>query len=96
MKLPGRTARQCRDRWVNYLNPALSDKEWTKDEDDLLLDMYREFGTHWKDISLFFEGRSLNSIRNRVMKLIRKKNSKKNKKQERIMMKEKESKKKIG
>ena len=76
MKLPGRTARQCRDRWVNYLDPLLSDKEWTKEEDKLLLDMYKEFGTHWKDISMFFEGRSLNSIRNRVFKLERRKNSK--------------------
>ena len=78
--LPGRSARQCRDRWVNYLNPELTDKGWTKAEDDLLLDMYNEFGTHWKDISTFFDGRSLNSIRNRVFKLVRKKVTKPNKK----------------
>ena len=92
MALPGRTARQCRDRWVNYLNPLLCDKEWTEEEDNLLLEMYKEFGTHWKDLSLFFHGRSLNSVRNRVLKLERRNKSKARKKHGKILTELPESK----
>ncbi|MDR2628737.1 MAG: SANT/Myb domain-containing protein, partial [Puniceicoccales bacterium] len=32
LDMPGRTGRQCRDRWVNYLNPDISLLSWTKAE----------------------------------------------------------------
>ena len=80
LSLPGRTARQCRDRWTNYLNPLLCNKEWTEEEDTLLMEMYKEFGTHWKDLSIFFNNRSLNNVRNRVLMLERRNKSKKHKK----------------
>lgn len=63
----GRTAKQCRDRYMNYLKPGLSNKEWTKNEDDLLLDLYRKFGSKWSIISNFFNNRNQISLKNRTI-----------------------------
>ena len=63
--LPGRTARQCRERWKNYLSPTLNQKEWNKEEDDLLIDLIQQHGLKWSKIQTFFENRSYSNIKNR-------------------------------
>ena len=68
---PTKTARQCRDRWNNYINPELSNKKWSIAEDSLILQKVKELGLHWNNISKFFNGRPANSIRNRYKYLIR-------------------------
>ena len=60
-----RTARQCRERWTNYVNPELSKDPWTKDEDQLLIEKHNEFGNHWKIIEKYFPNRSKNNIKHR-------------------------------
>ncbi|EAX98717.1 Myb-like DNA-binding domain containing protein [Trichomonas vaginalis G3] len=64
-KLPGRTARQCRDRWVNYLAPSNKNGPWSSEEDELLAKKYLEHGPQWTTISKFFDGRSENNVKNR-------------------------------
>jgi hypothetical protein len=59
----GRSARQCRERWNNYVNPALENVPWTPEEDDLLEEKFLEFGTHWQAIATFFRTRSRNDIK---------------------------------
>lgn len=66
-----RNARQCRERWNNYLNPALINDPWTPEEDALLEEKFKEYGAGWNTIAKFFKGRSDNSLRNRHMKLMR-------------------------
>ena len=68
---PTKTARQCRDRWNNYINPELSNKKWSVAEDSLILQKVKEFGLHWNTIAKFFNGRSGNAVRNRYKYLIR-------------------------
>lgn len=63
--MPGRTGRQCRDRYRNYLVPGLFNGEWTKEEDKLLYYKHKEFGPAWSRIASFFNGRSPNTIKNR-------------------------------
>lgn len=63
--MPGRTARQCRDRYCNYLMPGLFAGEWTVEEDNLIREKYAIYGPQWSKISHFFVGRSPNSIKNR-------------------------------
>jgi hypothetical protein len=70
-RMQHRTARQCRERWVNYLNPELSRAAWTDAEDDILRTKYREIGPKWVKISLSLPGRSSNSIKNRAFVLER-------------------------
>lgn len=63
--IPGRTARQCRDRFQNYLSPDLINGPWTQEEDQLLIQKVNEFGPYWSKINKFFVGRSPNNIKNR-------------------------------
>ena len=57
------TARQCRERWNNYINPKLIKTCWTKEEDNTLLQKYKEFGSNWVKIKTFLPGRAVNSIK---------------------------------
>jgi hypothetical protein len=70
-QIPGRNARQCRDRWNNYLNPIISKQPWSDNEDDMLLKRYDQFGTHWHMIATYFVGRTTNEVRNRIHRLQR-------------------------
>jgi hypothetical protein len=69
--VPGRNARQCRERWNNYVNPHLTQAAWTKADDQLLLEKFAELGSRWQLISGFFVGRSKNAIRNRFLSMRR-------------------------
>ena len=70
-EMGNRNARQCRERWRNYMNPTLSKESWTAVEDQRLLEKYHEIGAHWNTIARSFPNRSINCVRNRVMKLLR-------------------------
>lgn len=63
--LPGRTGRQCRDRYRNYLMTDLHNGPWSKEEDEQLIQKVEEFGSHWSKIAKFFKGRSPNNLKNR-------------------------------
>lgn len=63
--MPGRTGRQCRDRFHNYLNPSLTNGPWTREEDRILEQKVLEYGQHWNKIVQFFKGRSDNNVKNR-------------------------------
>ena len=63
--LPGRTERQCRERYKTYLDPNLRHDPWSPEEDDLLIRLYNEIGPRWAEMSKYFNGRSDNSIKNR-------------------------------
>ena len=64
-RIPGRTARQCRDRWVNYLAPQNRNGPWSPEEDSLLWEKYRLHGPQWARIARFLNGRSENNVKNR-------------------------------
>ena len=64
-QIPGRTARQCRDRWANYLSPTNKNTPWAENEDLLLLEKFNVFGPQWSKIAQFFDGRSDNNVKNR-------------------------------
>jgi hypothetical protein len=64
-QIGGRSARQCRERWLNYLNPQIRSDPWTEDEDRLLLEKINELGHCWASICHFFNGRSESDVKNR-------------------------------
>lgn len=72
--LEGRTPKQCRDRYSNYLFPGFFKGEWTNEEDCLLFKLYNEFGPKWSKIKKSFPDRSSNSIKNRWYYFLRKNN----------------------
>jgi hypothetical protein len=63
--IPGRSARQCRDRWSNYLCPVNKNGPWLRSEDLLLAQKVAELGPRWARIARFFDGRSENNVKNR-------------------------------
>ncbi|OHT10239.1 hypothetical protein TRFO_20543 [Tritrichomonas foetus] len=64
-KMGGRSSRQCRERWVNYLSPGIRTDPWTEMEDRLLIQKMNELGRCWSTIGQFFNGRSENDVKNR-------------------------------
>ena len=70
-RMKNRNARQCRERWKNYLDPHLVQNGFTPQEDAFILQKYQEIGPRWNTIARFFRGRSGNSIRNRFLMIKR-------------------------
>jgi hypothetical protein len=66
-QLPGRTGKQIRDRWVNYLNPAINHLPFSREDDLRLWRGHKELGKRWVEISVkvFHSTRSENHIKNR-------------------------------
>jgi hypothetical protein len=46
-EVPGRTARQCRERWTHYLCTGRNESSWTEEEDLLLIANIGEVGPRW-------------------------------------------------
>lgn len=71
-ELKTRNARQCKERWMNYLSPNLSHAPWTVEEDKLLFNKVKKYGKKWKIVGKFFINRSRNCIKNRYNTIVRK------------------------
>jgi hypothetical protein len=56
--MPGRNARQCKDRWHNFLSPDVINGPWTDEEEALLCSKFGALGNSWKLIATFFPGRT--------------------------------------
>ncbi|KAG8990050.1 hypothetical protein FRB94_004001 [Tulasnella sp. JGI-2019a] len=62
--VPGRTNSQCRERWVNYLDPSISKKDWTSEEDKMLVAL-KESGSKWVEVAAALNGRTDNQCMTR-------------------------------
>eukprot|EP01138_Halocafeteria_seosinensis_P009361 gb/GECG01009566.1/.p1 GENE.gb/GECG01009566.1/~~gb/GECG01009566.1/.p1 ORF type:complete len:627 (+),score=86.53 gb/GECG01009566.1/:1-1881(+) len=71
-KIPGRTAKQCRERWTNHLHPSIKKGDWTEEEDRKLLEAYEELGQRWSKIAASLPGRTENAVKIRWKGLQRK------------------------
>ena len=60
-----RNARQCRDRWINYLSQDINNGPWSPEEDQLLANLYNQYGPKWATIAKFFDKRRENNVKNR-------------------------------
>ena len=68
-----RNARQCHERWSNFLSPHLNHGPWSQDEDVLLEEKVLELGNKWVTIQQYFPDRTDTSIKNRWKLLLRRK-----------------------
>eukprot|EP01017_Pseudomicrothorax_dubius_P006398 TRINITY_DN11817_c0_g1_i1.p1 TRINITY_DN11817_c0_g1~~TRINITY_DN11817_c0_g1_i1.p1 ORF type:complete len:556 (-),score=120.23 TRINITY_DN11817_c0_g1_i1:140-1807(-) len=70
--IPGRSGKQCRERWLNNLNPVIKRGNWTEPEDELLFKLFMKHGSSWSKIAKHFDGRTENCIKNRFYSTMRK------------------------
>jgi hypothetical protein len=57
-QIPGRTARQCRERWKHYLSGNRIKTPWSAEESRLLYEKMQTIGPKWTRIAIFFPGRT--------------------------------------
>lgn len=69
--LQERTGKQCRERYVNHLNPRLKVTDWSPVEDATIFYFYNISGSHWAKMSRGIPGRTDNGIKNRFHNLRR-------------------------
>jgi len=69
--IPGRTGKQCRERWANSLNPLLKKGLWEPEEDYIIFKLFKLIGSKWAMISNYLCGRTENSTKNRFYSTLR-------------------------
>ncbi|KAG5596983.1 hypothetical protein H5410_038215 [Solanum commersonii] len=59
-----RCGKSCRLRWMNYLRPNVKRGNYTKEEDEIILNLHAQLGNKWSAIAVHLPGRSDNEIKN--------------------------------
>eukprot|EP00882_Tetradesmus_deserticola_P028643 GHRQ01031912.1.p2 GENE.GHRQ01031912.1~~GHRQ01031912.1.p2 ORF type:complete len:166 (+),score=50.96 GHRQ01031912.1:427-924(+) len=63
-EMPGRTGKQCRERWLNHMKPGIVKGNWSPEEEFLLAQCHALVGSHWSKMTKRLPGRTENSIKN--------------------------------
>lgn len=59
----GRSCKQCRERWINHLDPSVKKTEWTQEEDLSLLQLFETMPNKWAKIARQIPGRTENMVK---------------------------------
>ncbi|KAI9919043.1 hypothetical protein PsorP6_012227 [Peronosclerospora sorghi] len=70
-RIPGRTSKQCRERWYNHLDPSIIRGEYTHEEDQIILDAQARLGNRWSAIAAMLPGRTEDAVKIRWKSLCR-------------------------
>lgn len=70
-RIPGRTSKQCRERWYNHLDPSIVRGEYTAEEDRMILDAQARLGNRWSAIAAMLPGRTEDAVKIRWKSLCR-------------------------
>jgi len=48
-QIPGRTSKQCRERWFHHLDPSINRSAFSEEEDKMILAVYDAYGSRWAE-----------------------------------------------
>lgn len=61
--IPGRTAKQCRERWRNHLDPSINKAPFTQEEDTIIQEGFEKMGNRWTQIAELLPGRTEDAVK---------------------------------
>ncbi|KAJ8422395.1 hypothetical protein Cgig2_017683 [Carnegiea gigantea] len=59
-----RCGKSCRLRWINYLRPDVKRGNITLEEEEMIINLHKEYGNKWSKIASHLPGRTDNEIKN--------------------------------
>lgn len=63
--IPGRTPKQCRERWRNHLDPSINKAPFSPEEDITIQQAYEQLGNRWTQIAELLPGRTEDAVKMR-------------------------------
>lgn len=63
-RIGSRTAKQCRERWNNHVDPTINKAPFTPEESAKIMSMYTQMGSKWSEMAKQLPGRPDNRIKN--------------------------------
>lgn len=67
----GRNVKQVQTRWENALDPSVDRSELTEEEDERIIQAWREYGPDWKKIAECVPGRTRQAVRYHIRRYVR-------------------------
>ena len=51
--IPTKNGKQCRERWINHIDPAINREPWTHEDDMSLIEAHSRLGNRWTELGAF-------------------------------------------